>query len=509
MITRIANQRIVGEGNRFARALDAAGVGAGEGVAALLPNVPEMLFAYRGASWSGRSWTPICWHWKPDEVRAVVEDSEARAFIAHATFAEAAAAACAGVPERARFCVGGELPGFRRWEEVAEQSDAPLLHPIAGDTLLYTSGTTGRPKGVLRSRRPPQPPPGPTGAAGRAMLERAAGPAARGPHLVAAPLYHSGPNTYCEGAVLLGADIVLLDRWDEREFLRAVEREAAVSTFLVPTHFVRLLRVAEGERRGFDLSSLRLVVHGAAPVAIDVKRRMIDWLGPILFEFYGGTEGGGVGIGSQDWLAHPGSVGRPGPGLEVHVLDAEGRTCAPGVPGDVYFRSATRFEYKGDPAKTAEGRRGDLFTLGDVGTLDAEGYLYLCDRRADVIISGGVNVYPAQVEAALLAHAAVADCCVVGVPHPEWGEEVRALVQRDPECAEPDAELAMRLVAHCRERLPGYAVPRRVDFAPRIERTETGKLARRAIRERVRAAVRSAAGDATLASDLEHERSPR
>ena len=487
MITRVANQRIVAEGNRFARALDAAGVPARAGGAALLPNAPELLFAYRGASWSGRSWTPICWHWKPDEVRYVVHDSEARAFVAHASFAEAALAACAGVPPRARFSVGGEIPGFRRYEEVAQHSDTPLADPLAGDTLLYTSGTTGRPKGVLRAPRPPQPPPGPTGAAGRAMLERAAGPAAGGPHLVAAPLYHSGPNTYCEGAILLGADIVLLDRWDALEFLRAVECWAVVSTFLVPTHFVRLLRDGDAARRSFDLSSLRLVVHGAAPVAIEVKRRMIGWLGPILFEFYGGTEGGGVGIGSEEWLAHPGSVGKPGPGLEVHVLDSEGRPCASGVAGDVYFRAGTSFEYKGDPEKTAEGRRGDLFTLGDVGYLDSLGYLYLCDRRADVIKSGGVNVYPAQVEAVLLEHPAVADCCVVGVPHSEWGEEVRAVVQREAARVASAPDLARELLAHCRERLAGYQSPRCVDFVERIERTPTGKLARRAIRDRYRA----------------------
>jgi long-chain acyl-CoA synthetase len=486
LLARVENQRIVGEGNRFARALDAALVPARARVAALLPNAPELLFAYRGTSWSGRSWTPICWHWKPDEVAYVVRDSEARAFGAHASFAEAALAACASVPPRARFSVGGEIPGFRRYEELARLSDAPLADPIAGDTLLYTSGTTGRPKGVLRPPRPAQPPPGPTGAAGRAMLERAAGAAARGPHLVAAPLYHSGPNTYCEGAVLLGADIVLMDRWDARDFLRAVESESVVSTFLVPTHFVRLLRLGEDERRSFDLSSLRLVVHGSAPVAIDVKRRMIEWLGPILFEFYGGTEGGGVGIGSEEWLAHPGSVGRPGQGLEVHVLDALGSACATGVPGDVYFRAGTSFEYKGDPEKTAEGRRGDLFTLGDVGYLDADRYLYLCDRRADVIIRGGVNVYPAQVEAALLEHPAVADCCVVGVPHAEWGEEVRAVVQRDPSHETSDPDLARELRAHCQERLAGYQVPRQIDFALRLERSETGKRARRVIRDRLR-----------------------
>lgn len=485
MITRVSNERIVREGNRFARALDAAGVAARDGIAALLPNVPETLFAYRGAGWSGRVWTPICWHWNVDEVRYVVRDSGARVFLAHVDFAEAALAACEDIPAAARFSVGGDLPGFRRFEEIAEFSDTELDSPLAGGTMLYTSGTTGRPKGVWRPAGEDRPPPGTTGQAGRAMLERFTADAARGPHLVAAPLYHAGPNTYCEGAVLLGADIVLLDRWDAEAFLRAVEQEEICSTFLVPTHFVRLLRLEESRRRAFDTSSLRLVVHGAAPVAVPVKRRMIEWLGPVLFEFYGGTEGGGIGISSQDWLAHPGSVGRPNPGVEVMVLDETGEACAPDVQGDVYFRSQGSFEYKGDPEKTAAGRRGDCYTLGDVGYLDADGYLYLCDRRADVIISGGVNIYPAQVEAALLEHSGVADCCVVGVPDTEWGETVRAVVQCEPGAALDAATLGV----HCKDLLAGYQVPRGFDFVAKLPRTETGKLARRVIRDGYRESV--------------------
>jgi long-chain acyl-CoA synthetase len=482
MITRVANEQIVAESHRVARALDALDLPPRAGVSALLPNCPEFLYAARGVAWSGRVWTPICWHWTPDEVAYVVGDSDARVMIAHVDFAEAALAACGSVPEQGRFSVGGELPGFRRIEEMGEFSDAPLDDPVAGDCMLYTSGTTGRPKGVLRPPGEPKPPPGVVALAGRAMLERFSGDAARGPHLVAAPLYHAGPSAYCEGAILLGADIVLLDRWDAREFLEAVERERICSTFLVPTHFVRLLRLDAANRNAADTSSLRLVVHGAAPVSVEVKRQMIDWLGPILFEFYGGTEGGGVGIGSEEWLAHPGSVGRPAQGVEVTILDAEGAVCAPGVQGDVYFRGSPNFEYKGDADKTAAGRRGDRFTLGDIGYLDEDGYLYLCDRSADVIISGGVNVYPAQVESVLLAHPAVADCCVVGVAHPEWGEEVRGVVQLEPGHVAQDAT-AQQLIAHCRSQLAGYQVPRRIDFVSSLPRTETGKLARRSVRD--------------------------
>jgi len=421
-------------------------------------------------------WTPICWHWNVDEVRYVVRDSEARAFLAHVDFAEAALAACEGVPPEARFSVGGEIPGFRRFEEVAEFSDADLESPLAGGTLLYTSGTTGRPKGVWRPPGEDRPPPGTTGQAGRAMLERFTDDAARGPHLVAAPLYHAGPNTYCEGAVLLGADIVLLDHWDAEEFLRAVEQESICSTFLVPTHFVRLLRLEESRRRAFDTSSLRLAVHGAAPVAVAVKRRMIEWLGPVLFEFYGGTEGGGIGISSEDWLAHPGSVGKPNPGVEVMVLDEKGEPCPPDVQGDVYFRTQGNFEYKGDPEKTAEGRRGDCYTLGDVGYLDADGYLYLGDRRTDMILTGGQNVYPAEVEAALTEHPAVKSCCVIGLPDADLGNRVHALV----ELATPVSDDG--LLAHLRERLVAWKLPREFERVDAPLRDDAGKARRGALR---------------------------
>jgi len=256
------------------------------------------------------------------------------------------------------------------------------------------------------------------------------------------------------------------------------------STFLVPIHFVRLLRLPEQTRRRYDLSSLRLVVHGSAPVAVDVKEKMIDWLGPVLYEFYGGTEGGGLGIDSHTWLARKGSVGRPYPGrsLEVVILDEDGKSQPVGTEGLVYFRDTSQqpFAYKDDPDQTASAWRDGRFTLGDIGYLDDDGYLYLCDRRSDVINSGGVNVYPAQIEAALLEHPAVADCCVVGVPDDEWGERIHAVVQVISDApVTPD-----ELIDHCRERLAGYQVPRSVELDGELPRTETGKLARRTIRDR-------------------------
>jgi len=315
------------------------------------------------------------------------------------------------------------------------------------------------------------------------MLRACLGDAADRSHLVCTPLYHAGPLAYADGASLLGADLVLLDRFDPEAVLAAIAAHGVTSTFMVPTQFVRLLRLPEEVRRRYDLSSLRMVVHGSAPVAPDTKRAMIEWLGPVLYEFYGGTEGGGVSIDSMTWLAHPGSVGRPREGLGMEVRGDDGTRVAAGVEGQVWFNDGRAFEYKDDPEKTAGAVRDGWFSLGDIGYLDGDGFLYLCDRRADVVISGGVNVYPAQIEAVLLAHPLVADCCVVGVPDDEWGESLRAVVQ-PVGATVPTPELEAVLLAHCREALAGYQVPRAIDFDDTLPRTETGKLARRIVRDR-------------------------
>ena len=253
---------------------------------------------------------------------------------------------------------------------------------------------------------------------------------------------------------------------------------------MVPTQFVRLLRLPEEVRRRYDLSSLRLVVHGSAPVAPDTKRAMIEWLGPVLFEFYGGTEGGGVSIDSQHLARRTrGRSASPARASASRSATTTAQPVATGVEGQVWFHDGARSSTRTTPRRPPERCSGDWFTLGDIGYLDDDGYLYLCDRRADVIISGGVNVYPAQIEAVLLAHPAVADCCVVGVPDDEWGESVRAVVQPAPRSG-PDDELADALLAHCRAGLAGYQVPRAVDFDADLPRTETGKLARRLVRER-------------------------
>lgn len=470
---------------RFARILDAVGVPTRGAVACMLANTPEFLSTYRGTTWSGRRFTPLSGRWTATEVDYVVENCEADALVVDARYADRVGDAAARVEPARRFAVGGDIPGFRPWKDVEAESGAAYPNPLCGETMLYTSGTTGRPKGVMRTSVAEGPPPTLVAQAGAGMMSAFMPEGARdGVHLVSAPLYHAGPNTYCDGAILLGADVVLMEKFDPEAFLAAVEAHRATSTFLVPTHFVRLLRLPEETRKRYDLSSLSLVCHGSAPVSIPVKRAMIEWWGPILFEFYGGTEGGGAMISSTEWLEKPGSVGRPRADLDLRILDEAGQEVAPGTEGTVAFGLGDApFEYKDDPEKTAESRvKPGYFTMGDIGYVDTDGYLFLCDRRADVIISGGVNIYPAQIESAILELEAVADCCVVGIPNEEWGEEVRAVVQL-VEGARPEDFEAL-LVAHCRASLAGYQVPRGVDFDTDLPRTETGKLARRTIRDR-------------------------
>ena len=483
MTRLVASGEVQSSGNRFVRALETSGHSVGGSVALLAGNVPEFLAVYRGCTWSGRRVTPMSWRWTPSDVAYVVEDCGADALVVDARFADLAATAMSHVDPSRRFAIGSPIDGFRPWSEIEQRSGADLEDPLAGTTMMYTSGTTGRPKGVRRAM-PEGPPPGHVGRGGMDMLRWCLGDgAADGPHLVCTPLYHSGPMAYAEGASLLGADLVLVDGFDAEAVLQAIEEFGVRSTFMVPTQFVRLLRLPDDVRRRYDVSSLQLVVHGSAPVAPEVKRAMIEWLGPVLFEFYGGTEGGGVSIDSHDWLRHPGSVGRPRAGLAMEIRDERGTPVPVGVEGQIWFDDGRAFEYHGDAEKTAEAVRDGWFTLGDIGYVDDDGYLFLCDRRADVVITGGVNVYPAQIEAVLLAHPDVADCCVVGVPDDEWGESLRAVVQ--PVLGRnADAEFAQELLEHCRMTLSGPQMPRDVDFDPELPRTETGKLARRTVRDR-------------------------
>jgi long-chain acyl-CoA synthetase len=421
--------------------------------------------------------TPINWHLLADEIAHVVRDSGALVVFADSAHAELAQQA--GAPE----VVNLDDASLER--ALAAASDAPM-DPAgpSGGPMIYTSGTTGRPKGVRRAR------PEGLGAAIEALRAgaRAVGLDGSGPHLVTGPCYHAAPGMFAVYDQMNGAPLVLMPRWDERRALALLREREIEHTHLVPTMFVRLLRLPDAERAAFRAPRLHLVLHGAAPISPAVKRRMIEWWGPVLVEYWGGTESGVITcVGSEEWLAHPESVGRALPGWEVFAVDDDGRRLPPGENGLLYARNARvarMFEYHADPDKTASSYlEPGVFTLGDIGRVDAEGYVALADRSSHTIISGGVNIYPAEIEHVLQEHPAVADVAVFGIPDDEWGEQVKAAVELVNGVA-PSPALADEILAFARARLAGYKVPRSIDFESELPRHPSGKLYVRRLRER-------------------------
>ena len=469
-----------GRANQVVRALRRRGVRAGDAIALLCANRPEFVEVLLATQRAGLRLTPVNWHLTAAEAGYIVDDCEAVAFIADARFADVAAAAAADAPA-ARVClaVGGAIDGFESYDDaVAAEPAGAIDDPSLGWSMLYTSGTTGRPKGVHRKQA-------------TVSAKLAAGMAGYGPgdvHLCTGPLYHAAPLLFSLSVPLLvGVPVVLMDGWDARECLRLVEERRVTHTHMVPTMFHRLLSLPDDVRASADVSSLRYVIHGAAPCPVVVKRRIIEWLGPVVQEYYAATEGLGTFVDSETWLAKPGTVGKPWPDDQVYVGDAEGARLPPGELGLVWLKAATigRFEYFKDDDKTTSTYRGDHFTLGDVGYMDDDGFLFLTDRTADVIISGGVNVYPAEIDAVLFEHPAVGDVATIGVPDDEWGEAVVAVVELGEGYTESDA-LADELIAFCRQRVAGFKCPRTVDFVTELPRQDNGKIYKRLLRDRYR-----------------------
>jgi long-chain acyl-CoA synthetase len=463
---------------RGARLFQALGLGEGDHAALLMDNRAEAVELVHSAFLAGIWLTPVNRHLTPDEVAYVLADSTAKLLIAddeHAPLARDSA-----VPTQIR--VGAELE-----RALAEASDEPpSLEGPAGGTMLYTSGTTGHPKGVKR-RRPASLR---AALAGHEAYGRSIALDGKGAHLVTGPLYHAAPLMFALYDQQNGAPMIVMPRWDEREFLRLVAEHTAKHTHLVPTMFVRLLRLPDAERAAFDPAPLRTVLHGAAPIAPSVKERMIAWWGPVLLEYWGGSEGGVTTlVDSDEWLAHPGTVGRAVPHYEVYAVDERGKRLPPGAEGRLFSRHRTEtgfFEYHRAEAKTAGAYLPDdpsAFTLGDVGSVDAEGWVYLADRESNMIISGGVNIYPQEVERVLAEHPAVADVGVFGIPDDEWGERVKAAVELAAGHA-PGPVLEAELLAFARERLASYKVPRSVDFEASLPRTPAGKLYVRRLKDR-------------------------
>jgi acyl-CoA synthetase (AMP-forming)/AMP-acid ligase II len=471
--------------NRCARMLRACGLEPGASIAILLENHPRFFDACWAAQRSGLYYTPIAKHLRADEIEYIANDCGADVLITSYALRDTAAQLSDRMPAvRHRFMLDGTIPGFDSFEEaLAAQPPEPLEHELEGQDMLYSSGTTGRPKGIknpLPDRAIGTPPP---------MLQAlAAGRFGCSPdtvYLSPAPLYHSAPLRFTMTLQRLGATSIVMERFDPLQALELIERYRVTLSQWVPTMFVRMLKLSEEERHRFDLSSQKVALHSAAPCPIEVKERMIEWWGPILVEYYGATEGhGGTQIESDEWLTHKGSIGRPNPGHHVHVLDDAGNELPPGEIGTIYFSGGETFEYHGDAGKTTETRSKQGYaTVGDVGYVDEDGYVYLTDRKAHMIITGGVNVYPQETENVLIVHPKVFDAAVIGVPNDEFGEEVKAVVQpADPTEAGP--ELERELIAWCRERLSAVKCPRSVDFERELPRSETGKLYKRLLRDR-------------------------
>ena len=474
---------------RVACALRRSGVEPGGSVALLMGNEDDFFDIYWACMRSGVYLTPVNWHLAEDEVRYLVDNCDADVFIAHASFAQVAARIAPSVPRaKIRVSVGGEIKGFQPLEKLlADIPEDPMLEDqLQGSVMVYSSGTTGLPKGV---RRP----------LGRVPFEREAGPGAGAfqamfgigegdRYIVPAPLYHAAPLMFAASQHSMGSTVVVMRRFDAEEALRIIQDQKATASQWVTTHFKRMLELPEDVRKKYDVSSLRVAVHAAAPCPLPIKEAMIEWWGDAIIEYYAGTEGGGTLIRAQEWLEHKGSVGRHWGGGKIHILDENGDEIdTPTTEGAVYFEgaenAAARFSYYKDEEKTRNTYRGRLFTLGDIGYVDEEGYLYLTDRQSNMIISGGVNIYPQETENVLLSDSRVHDVAVLGVPSDAMGEEVKAVVMPAPG-VEPGPRLEAELIKFCRDHMAHYKCPRSIDFVDELPRTATGKMAKHKLKAR-------------------------
>ncbi len=471
---------------RLAQLFAAAGLRQGDGVALFMENTADYHTVYWATLRSGMYLTPINRYLTAEEAAYIVNDAECKAIVVSSTLGDTATAMLPDIPNcPVRLATGTPVEGYDSLEAaVAAHPAEPLAEEKLGDFMNYSSGTTGRPKGI---RRP---------LSGQAYGERSGLE-----NLIAmlyrvnedtiylspAPLYHSAPLAFTAGVHALGGTAVIMEKFDAAESLAHIERYQITHSQWVPTMFVRMLKLPAEARTAHDLSSHQVAIHAAAPCPVEVKRQMIDWWGPIIWEYYGATELNGMTvIDTPQWLAHPGSVGKPILGV-LHVCDEVGDELPNGTPGVVYFeRDVMPFAYHNDPEKTAASQHPTHPTwtkLGDVGYLDDEGYLYLTDRESFMIISGGVNIYPQEIENALVLHPKIADVAVFGVPNAEMGEEVKAVVQLAVG-VEPSDAVANEILAFAREHLANYKVPRSVDFLAELPRLETGKLYKRLLRDR-------------------------
>jgi long-chain acyl-CoA synthetase len=466
--------------NRLARVFRGAGLKPGDGVAIFCTNRSEFVETLNASRRIGLRLTPVNWHLAAGEIAYILQDCEAKALVAETRFDTILRAEKESPYLNLRISIGDSEPGFLPYERsILEMSGVDIEDPQIGSQMLYTSGTTGRPKGVYR----------PHGIATPPQFE---GSNANYNHetdvqICVGPAYHAAPLAFDIAiAQASGVPITFIgERWDTEEVFRTIEENRVTHGHMVPIMFQRMLAASVDLKRKYDLSSLKLLVHGAAPCPPEVKRAMIEWLGPKLFEYYAGSEGGaGFYITADEWLKKPGSVGKRPQLLRVKVMDEEGNELPNGQPGLVYHerQSLNPFSYYKDDTKTANAYRGEFFTLGDIGYFDEDDYLFLTGRSAEIIISGGVNIYPQEVDNEIIKHAAVEDVCTIGVPNKEWGEEVKSVVMLKSGHAPSDA-LKKEIIEFVRPLLAGFKVPRSIDFVAELPRSAAGKIQRKKVRE--------------------------
>jgi acyl-CoA synthetase (AMP-forming)/AMP-acid ligase II len=476
--TTLTYAELEAESNRVAQLLRSHGLQRGDVVAILMENGPHYLPICWGAQRAGLVFTCVSTKLSLDEVRYIVADSGAKILFVTPGLAELARQVETPV---ARYAVGGSIPGHDDFAAaIARQPATRIADESPGRDMLYSSGTTGRPKGVSGKL--------PEGAvdAPDALLTLVTALYGFGPdtvYLSPAPLYHAAPLRYCLAVHRAGGTVIVMEKFDPERYLALIERHRVTHSQLVPTMFVRMLKLPDEVRSRYDLSSLKAAIHAAAPCPVEVKSRMIEWWGETIYEYYSATEGAGfTAITPQEWLAKKGSVGKALLG-EIRVVDEDGNILPPGREGRIFFHGGGEFEYHRDAAKTASVKSEHGATFGDIGYVDEDGYLFLTDRAAYMIITGGVNVYPQETEDVLVMHPKVADVAVIGVPHEEMGETVKAVVQpRDWNDAGP--ELEAELIAFARERLSHVKCPRSVDFERELPRHDTGKLYKRLLKDR-------------------------
>ena len=492
--------------NQISHGLRALGIKKGGAVAIVMSNVPEYLEVFLATQQIGAYITPINYHLTGPEMSYILDNCGAEVFVVAEKFSDAAKKAVNELDYDISKCYSvGNIEGFQPYEKLFEGQSGDLPeNRAAGQLMLYTSGTTGRPKGVRRPLEDNDPD-------ATAMMSTLMGAlfdlkAHEGVHMVTGPLYHAAPGGFGTGGLHMGHTLVLVEKWDPQECLELIEKHKVTVSHMVPTMFYRCLNLPEDVKQKHDLSSLECIIHGAAPIAIDKKKAIIDWWGPVLVEYYGATEGGGAICKSAQWLEKPGTVGQAWPGSKIVILDDDKNELPANEAGTVFMSSMIgEFEYYKDKAKTDKNRApGGLFTVGDVGYLDDEGWLYLCDRDSDLIISGGVNIYPAEVEKTLILHNKIEDVAVFGVPNEDFGESVQAVVQLKLGVERSDA-LKEELLDFAKERLAKFKLPRGMDFADSLPRLDTGKLYKRFLKETYKEAYEKKMSVAELDEVLEAE----